>query len=116
MKAVRIHHQGNSSVLIYEDAPIPSILPDEVLIKVHSAGVNPLDLKIRMGYGSFRDSYNFPLILGWDVSGTIEQFGPLIKNFKAGDAVLAPPDLTRDGTYAEYVAVRGFQLAQPPTH
>lgn len=116
MKAVRIHHQGDSSVLIYEDAPVPSILPDEVLIKVHSAGVNPLDWKIRMGYGSFRDAYNFPLILGWDVSGTIEQVGPLIKIFKAGDAVFARPDLTRNGAYAEYVAVRGFQLAHPPTH
>ena len=114
MKAVRIHQQGDSGVLVYEDAPVPSILPDEVLIKVHSAGVNPLDWKIRMGYGSFRGAYSFPLILGWDVSGTIEHVGPLIKNFKTGDAVFARPDLTRNGAYAEYIAVRGFQLAHPP--
>ncbi len=116
MKAVRIHQQGDSGVLIYEEAPVPSILPDEVLIKVHSAGVNPLDWKIRMGYGNFRDAYTFPLILGWDVSGTIEQAGPLIKNFKEGDVVFARPDLTRNGAYAQYVAVRGFQLAYPPSH
>jgi NADPH:quinone reductase-like Zn-dependent oxidoreductase len=116
MKAVRIHHQGDSSVLVYEDAPVPSILPDEVLVKVHSAGVNPLDWKIRMGYGNFRNAYTFPLILGWDVSGTIAQAGPLIKNFKTGDAIFARPDLTRNGAYAEYVAVRGFQLAHPPSH
>jgi NADPH:quinone reductase-like Zn-dependent oxidoreductase len=116
MKAVRIHHQGDSSVLVYEDAPVPSILPDEVLIKVHSAGVNPLDWKIRMGYGNFHNAYNFPLTLGWDVSGTIEQAGPLIKNFKPGDTVFARPDLTRNGAYAEYVAVRGLQLAHPPSH
>lgn len=68
MKGVRIHNHGDSSVLKYEDAPVPPILPDEVLIKVHSVGVNPLDWKIRMGFGDYRDAYNFPLILGWDVA------------------------------------------------
>jgi len=77
LKAIRIHYHGDSSVLIYEDAPVPSILPDEVLIKVHSAGVNPVDWKIRMGYGDYRNAYNFPLILGWDVAGTVESVGPL---------------------------------------
>ncbi len=111
MKAVRIHSHGDSSVLIYEDAPVPAILPDEVLIKVHSAGVNPVDWKIRMGLGIYRNAYKFPLIPGWDVAGTIESVGPLIKNFKTGDIVFARPEPTRNGAYAEYVAVRAFELA-----
>lgn len=114
MKAVRIHKQGDSSVLVYEDAPVPVVLPDEVLIKVHSAGVNPVDWKIRMGYGIYRDAYSFPLILGWDVSGTIQYVGPLVKNFKVGDTVFARPEPIRNGAYAEYVAVRGFELALAP--
>ena len=116
MKAVRIHHHGDSGVLIYEDAPVPSILPDEVLIKVHSAGVNPVDWKIRMGYGDYRNAFNFPLILGWDVAGTVESVGPLIKKFKAGDIVFARPEPIRNGAYAEYVAVRGFELAYAPSY
>jgi NADPH:quinone reductase-like Zn-dependent oxidoreductase len=116
LKAVRIHNHGDSSVLIYEDAPVPSILPDEVLIKVHSAGVNPVDWKIRMGHGDYRNAFDFPLILGWDVVGTIESVGPLIKKFKAGDVVFARPEPIRNGTYAEYVAVRGFELAYAPSY
>jgi len=116
LKAVRIHHHGDSGVLIYEDAPVPSILPDEVLIKVHSAGVNPVDWKIRMGYGDYRNAFNFPLILGWDVAGTVESVGPLIKKFKAGDIVFARPEPIRNGAYAEYVAVRGFELAYAPSY
>jgi NADPH:quinone reductase-like Zn-dependent oxidoreductase len=116
MKAVRIHNHGDSSALIYEDAPVPSILPDEVLIKVHSAGVNPVDWKIRMGYGDYRNAFNFPLILGWDVAGTIESVGVLIKKFKPGDIVFARPEPIRNGAYAEYVAVRGFEVAYAPSY
>ena len=114
MKAVRIHNNGDSGVLIYEDAPVPSILPDEVLIKVHSAGVNPVDWKIRTGYGSYKDAYTFPLILGWDVAGYIASVGPLIKSFQVGDPVFARPDPSRNGAYAEYAAVRGFEIARAP--
>src|SRR4051812_20610735 len=91
MKAVRIHKYGGSEVLTYEDAPIPEILPDEVLIKVHSAGVNPVDWKIREGH--MKDQIEkLPLILGWDVAGTVEKTGSLITLYKKGDVVIARPD------------------------
>jgi NADPH:quinone reductase-like Zn-dependent oxidoreductase len=114
MKAIRIHGNGGSSVLLYEDAPVPSILPDEVLIKVHSAGVNPVDWKIRTGYGNYRGAFPFPLILGWDVAGTIVRIGPMVKTFKVGDTVFARPEPRGNGTYAQYVAVRGFEVAYAP--
>jgi NADPH:quinone reductase-like Zn-dependent oxidoreductase len=116
MKAVRIHGYGDSSVLKYEEAPMPSIHPDEVLIKVFAAGVNPVDWKIREGYMKERMHYDFPLTLGWDVSGTIERIGSLVTIFKEGDVVIARPDTRRDGCYAEYVAVRAFELALAPTY
>jgi NADPH:quinone reductase-like Zn-dependent oxidoreductase len=115
MKAIRIHGNGDSSVLQYEDAPVPSILPDEVLIKVHSTGVNPVDWKIRAGYGIYRGAFTFPLILGWDVSGSIASVGPLVKTFKVGDTVFARPEPKGNGTYAEYAAVRGFEIAHAPS-
>ena len=49
-KAVRIHQFGGSEVLVYEDAPVPSIQADEVLVKIHAASVNPVDWKVREGY------------------------------------------------------------------
>jgi NADPH:quinone reductase-like Zn-dependent oxidoreductase len=116
MKAVRIHKYGDSSVLTYEDAPIPGILPDEVLIKVHSAGVNPVDWKIREGYRKDSGQHQLPLTLGWDVAGTIEKTGSMVSLFKKGDAVIARPDMTLNGAYAEYVAVRAFELAIAPMH
>jgi NADPH:quinone reductase-like Zn-dependent oxidoreductase len=115
MKAIRIHGHGDSSVLLYEDAPVPSILPDEVLIKVHSAGVNPVDWKIRAGFGSYRGAFSFPLIPGWDVAGSIVSVGPMVKAFKSGDIVFARPEPNRNGTYAQYVAVRGFEIAYAPS-
>ncbi|HLY68123.1 MAG TPA: NADP-dependent oxidoreductase [Puia sp.] len=114
MKAIRMHGHGDSGVLLYEDAPVPSILPDEVLVKIHSAGVNPVDWKIRSGYGTYRDAFSFPLIPGWDVAGTIARVGSLVKTFKAGDQVIARPEPRGNGAYAEYAAVRGFEVAHAP--
>jgi NADPH:quinone reductase-like Zn-dependent oxidoreductase len=114
MKAVRIHQYGDSNMLKYENAPIPEILPDEVLIKVHAAAVNPVDWKIREG--KMKNTEKLPITLGWDVSGTVEKIGSLITLFKKGDAVIARPDINRNGSYAEYIAVRGFELAIAPIH
>ena len=50
MKAVRIHQYGNTEVLRYEDAPVPDIAADEVLVRVVAASVNPVDWKVREGY------------------------------------------------------------------
>jgi NADPH:quinone reductase-like Zn-dependent oxidoreductase len=115
MKAIRIYGHGDSGVLLYEDAPVPSILPDEVLIKVYSAGVNPVDWKIRAGYGSYRGAFPFPLIPGWDVAGSIVSVGSMVKTFKEGDTVFARPEPKGNGTYAQYVAVRGYEVAYAPS-
>jgi NADPH:quinone reductase-like Zn-dependent oxidoreductase len=115
MKAIRVHEYGNSAVLKYEEARIPGIRPDEVLVKVHSSGVNPVDWKIREGYMKDKMPRTMPFIPGWDMSGTVEETGILVSAFKKGDVVFARPDFSEDGTYAEYVAVKGFELAVAPT-
>ncbi|MFP5345358.1 MAG: NADP-dependent oxidoreductase [Gammaproteobacteria bacterium] len=114
MKAVRIHQFGGVEVLRYEDAPRPVPGPGEVLIRVHAAGVNPVDWKIREGRLQGRISHHLPLTLGWDVAGVIEQPGPGVTQFNVGDAVYARPDLARDGAYAEYIAVRASEAALKP--
>jgi len=114
MKAVRIHNYGGPEVLVYEEAPMPAISDEEVLIKVFAAGVNPVDWKIREGLRKTVFPSSLPLTMGWDVSGVIEETGAKVTKFKKGDEVYSNPALTRNGTYAEYVAVQASQVAFKP--
>src|SRR5882724_4533821 len=117
MKAIRIHNYGGPGVLHYEDAPRPQPQAGEVLVRVHAAGVNPIDWKVREGHMKDFWPHKFPLILGWDVSGTVEEVGPgpaAAGRFKIGDEVYSIPDPTRDGAYAEYIVVRESELALKP--
>lgn len=112
MKAVEIHKNGGPDELKYEDAAKPVIEPEDVLVKVYASGVNPIDYKIRKGDGRYNGF--FPRILGWDFSGVVEQTGSKVQQWKPGDAVYGRPDIGRNGTYAEYVAVRANEIARKP--
>ena len=117
MKAVRIHQYGGPEVLQYEEAPRPKPQPGEVLIRVHAAGVNPIDWKVREGHLQDFFPHTFPLILGWDLSGVVEQVGvgpAAVGRFKIGDEVYSLPDPLRDGAYSEYIAVRESEVALKP--
>ena len=114
MKAIRIHEFGGPEVLKYEDAPNPSPAKDEVVIKIHASGVNPVDCKIRAGLAQGKFPVELPLIPGWDVSGEIEEVGSDVLNFRKGDEVYSRPDPTRNGTYAEYVVVKADQVNSKP--
>ena len=117
MKAVRIHNYGGPEVLNYEDAPRPEPGEGEVLIRVHATSVNPIDWKVRAGYMKDFLPHSFPLILGCDVSGVIEEVGPnpaASGHFKKGDEVYSLPDHTRNGGYAEYIVVRESEVALKP--
>jgi NADPH:quinone reductase-like Zn-dependent oxidoreductase len=114
MKAVRIHRYGDPSVLQYEDAPPPTLHPDDVVLTVVAAGVNPIDSKIRQGQLKDLIPYEFPLILGMDVAGTVERVGDNVKEFKFGDAVFAKTKIQRLGTYAENTGVDADMVALAP--
>jgi NADPH:quinone reductase-like Zn-dependent oxidoreductase len=114
MKAIRIHNYGGPEVLQYEDAPRPQPQAGEVLIRVHAAGVNPIDWKVREGHMKDFWPHKFPLILGWDLSGVVEELGRGVSRFKIGDEVSSIPDPTRNGAYADYIVVREPELALKP--
>jgi len=114
MKAIRFYEYGGPEVLKYEDVPKPEPGPGDVLVRVHAAGINPVDWKIRAGLAKGLIPVSFPAILGWDVSGVVEVNGPGASRFHPGDEVYSRPDLGRPGAYAEYIAVRESELALKP--
>ena len=86
MKAIVVDQYGGPEVLKLQDAPRPQPSPDEILIRVMAAGVNPVDAYIRAGrFGSGK----LPYTPGFDVAGVIEATGANAKKFKKGDAVYA---------------------------
>ena len=114
MKAVRIHSYGGSEVLSYEETPRPIPGEGDVLIRVHATSVNPFDVAVRSGYMASYFNYSFPLILGTDVSGVIEEVGPGVTNFSPGDAVFTRAGVFRDGAYAEYALATAADVTAKP--
>lgn len=114
MKAVQIHSYGGPEVLAYEDVALPEIATDEVLIQVYAAAINPVDWKIREGHLKDFLPHHLPLILGWDVSGVVTTVGADVTTFKPGDEVYSRPNIERNGTYAEYIAVKASEVALKP--
>jgi NADPH:quinone reductase-like Zn-dependent oxidoreductase len=114
MRAVTIREFGGPEVLTVERAARPEPLPTEVLVRVHAAGINPVDWKTREGQG-VAGLQTLPLILGWDVSGVVEQVGFGVTTLKAGDEVYGMPWFPRTaGGYAEYVTAPARQWARKP--
>ena len=114
MKAVRIHRYGGPEVLSYDEVPKPTAGQGELLVRVHAAGVNPIDWKIREGHYKLAVRLRLPAVLGWDVSGVVEAVGAGVAAFKRGDQVFARPDIKHGGAYAEYVVIRASDAARKP--
>lgn len=114
MKTVRIHTYGGPEALVYEEADCPMPGAGQVLIRVHAAGVNPMDWKIREGWFKDMFDYPLPLILGTDVAGVVESVGAGVTTLKPGQTVYGVVDMTLSGSYAEYAIARAEAIALKP--
>ena len=114
MKAVRIHDYGGPDVLHYEEAPRPTAGPGEILIRVYATTVNPFDCAARAGYVHSYFNYTFPLIIGTDVAGVVEEVGEGVTDFSPGDSVYARVGVFRDGANAEYAVAFATDVAMKP--
>ena len=124
MKAVVINGYGDRNTLeLIDSLAVPQPAPNQVLIKVAAAAINPLDWKIRRGDLRFIMPGRFPLVLGNDVSGTIEAVGADVREFAVGDDVFCMLDTSpkpssrgfaRSGGYAEYAVTRADTLCLKP--
>ncbi|GLS90901.1 oxidoreductase [Psychromonas marina] len=110
MRAVRIHQYGGTETLQLDQIDTPTINADDILINVKAAAINPVDWKIREGYLQQFIPYKLPVTLGWDVAGVVTQVGTEVTDFKVGDEVFSRPDIARDGSYADYIAVKASEV------
>lgn len=116
MKAFVIDRYGKKEIGRIAEVAEPLLRDDDVLIQIHAAGVNLLDVKIKNGEFKLILPYRTPLILGHDVAGKIVKVGPLVRKFKIGDEVYARVDDLRIGTFAEYIAVTENSIARKPNN
>jgi NADPH:quinone reductase-like Zn-dependent oxidoreductase len=116
MKAALIDRYGSNDAVSVADIDIPTFGVTDVLVRVHAASVNPVDIKTRDGKLKTLLKYRFPLVLGNDLSGVVLDVGSRVTRFKKGDAVYARVDEKRIGTFAEFAAVRDGAAALKPTN
>src|SRR5688500_11493585 len=118
MRGVAYEEFGGPEVLtLRDDLPDPPVGPDTVLVRVHAAAVNPVDMAIRQGYLAGNFGHHFPIVPGWDVAGVVEAAGPAITGFAPGDEVYGyvRRDDVQWGTTAELVPAPQRCLARKPS-
>jgi NADPH:quinone reductase-like Zn-dependent oxidoreductase len=114
MKAVRVHEYGGPEVLKYEDAPKPEPGEGEMLIRIHAAGVNPVDWKVRAGYFKGFVPFPLPFVPGTALSGTVAALGPGAQGYSVGDDVFGSSEFGRSGSYAELTTTKPALIAAKP--
>ena len=112
MKAVYIERHGGPEELKYGDLPDPVAGSGEVVVDIHAASVNGADWKVRAG-GSYQPA-RFPHILGRDFSGVVSSVGPGVTDLRAGDPVFGVSEASKEGCYAEKLAIRAAIVARKP--
>ncbi|WP_437323454.1 quinone oxidoreductase family protein [Sorangium sp. So ce381] len=115
MKAIGIHHHGDASQLVPLELPEPSPGPHQVRVRVIASSVNPADIRARSAApGPRRIERQFPLVLGYDVSGIVDAVGPGVDELAVGDEVFGSPSLFGQGANAERVVADSRTLARKP--
>lgn len=107
MKAIQIQETGGPEVLQLVELPIPAPGPGQVLIRVESVGLNFIEIYFRKG--QYKTA--FPFVPGSEAAGTVEELGPGVQGFTAGELVASTSVM---GSYAEYALVPAAQLVKVP--
>ena len=114
--AVLNNYDKNGTKLEVREMALPSPEAGEVLVKVYTAAVNPLDNMIVRGEVKLIVPYKLPLIMGNEFAGIVEKVGSSVTRFKVGDRVYGRMPLAKIGAFAEYAAVAENALAIIPDY
>lgn len=136
MRAVYFEEHGGPEVLLYGDLPVPKPGPNEVLVRLHNAALNHVDLTVRKGWKGLR--LDFPFLLGCDGAGEVAEVGEAVTDFETGDRVVVYPNISCgaceyciagddhrckhwellgesvSGTYCEFITLPGKNLLKIP--
>lgn len=116
MKALILKKYGRADQLEFADLPEPTLKPDEILVRVHAVGLNPIDTMIPKG--SFKPILRFqlPATMGSDLAGVVIKTGDRVTRFKMGDAVFASVFDLGTGSLADFAVVPESAAALKPTN
>jgi NADPH:quinone reductase-like Zn-dependent oxidoreductase len=117
MKAAILNgYDKNGRDLVLEDIPIPEVGDQEALIRILTAGVNPLDNMIIRGEVKMIVPYKLPLVMGNEFVGVIEKVGAGVGKHSVGDRVYGRMPLDKIGAFAEFAAVHQDAIAKVPEY
>jgi NADPH:quinone reductase-like Zn-dependent oxidoreductase len=116
MKALVLKRYGKSDQTAFADIPRPAIQPDEMLVQVHAAGLNPIDYMIPKGTFKPILRFQLPATMGSDLAGIVVELGSRVTRFKPGDAVFASTFDLGTGALAEFAAVPESAAALKPAN
>ena len=116
MKALVLKRYGGLDHVAFTDIPRPALKPDEILVQVHAAGLNPIDYLIPKGTFKPMLKFQLPATLGSDLAGVVVEVGSRVTRFKMGDAVFASIFDLGTGALAEFAAVPESAAALKPSN
>lgn len=114
MKALILKRYGKADQIAFADIPKPAIQPDEMLVQVHAAGLNPIDYMIPKGTFKPILRFRLPITMGSDLAGVVVEVGSRVTRFKPGDSVFASTFDLGTGALAEFAAVPESAAAIKP--
>jgi len=116
MKALVLKRYGGAEPLAFADVARPTIGPDDILVKVRAAGVNPIDNMIPKGMFKPILKFQLPATMGSDFAGVVVEIGSRVSRFQPGDAVYGSVFDLGNGSFAEFVAVPEHAAAPKPAN
>ncbi|MGL6161215.1 MAG: NADP-dependent oxidoreductase [Microbulbifer sp.] len=116
MKALILKRYGKSAQLAFADIPKPTIKPNEILVQIHAAGLNPVDNMIPTGMYKAVLHFQLPATMGSDLAGVVTEVGSSVTRFKPGDAVFASIFDLGTGSFAEFAVVPEDLAAMKPVN
>lgn len=116
MKALVLKRYGGLDSVEFAELPRPVIKPDEILVRVHAVGLNPIDYMIPKGEFKPILKFKFPVALGSDLAGVVVEVGSKVSRFKVGDAVFASLFDLGVGSLSEFAAVPERVAALKPNN
>lgn len=116
MKALTFKRYGKSPEIGITEVPRPTLRPDEMLVEVHAAGLNPIDNMITTGMFKPVLKFQLPAVMGSDLAGVVVEVGSSVTRFKPGDEVFASIFDQGTGSIAEFAVVPQHLAARKPTN